>query len=70
VYWVIDGAGTTFVGDRRFDWGSGDFIAVPPWATVRHVNEHDTEARLFRVDDSPLFRALNTYHEEIVEQAR
>jgi gentisate 1,2-dioxygenase len=66
VYWVIEGSGTTHVNDERFDWGKGDFLAVPPWAAVRHVNEHDADARLFRVDDSPLFRALNTYHEEIV----
>lgn len=67
VYWVIDGAGTSFVGDERFDWGKGDFVAVPPWSPVRHVNDHDAEAKLFRVDDSPLYRTLNIYHEEITQ---
>lgn len=65
VYWVVDGAGTTFVDGERFDWGKGDFVAVPPWALVRHVNEHNAEARLFRVDDSPVLRALNAYHEKV-----
>lgn len=64
VYWVIDGAGTTYVNGRRFDWGRGDFLAVPPWATVRHLNEHASEARLFRIDDSAVLRAMNAYHEE------
>jgi gentisate 1,2-dioxygenase len=66
VYWVIDGAGSTHVDDRRFDWGPGDFLAVPPWAVVRHTNPHASDARLFRVDDSPVLRALNVYHEEVV----
>lgn len=67
VYWVVDGAGTTHVNDQCFDWGKGDFLAIPPWATVRHTNPHATDARLFRVDDSAILRALNVYHEEIVD---
>jgi gentisate 1,2-dioxygenase len=66
VYWVVEGAGTTYVDDRRFDWGKGDFLAVPPWATVRHTNPNTADARLFRVDDSAVLRALNVYHEEVV----
>jgi len=69
VYWVIEGSGTTTVNGQRFDWGPGDFMAVPPWATVRHHNPHDADARLFRVDDSAVLRALNVYHEEIVTTA-
>ncbi len=65
VYWVIDGAGTTFIDGQRFDWDKGDFLAVPPWALVRHANGHDGDARLFRVDDSPVYRALRVYHEVI-----
>jgi gentisate 1,2-dioxygenase len=70
VYWVVEGSGTTEVDGRRFDWGPGDFLAVPPWATVRHSNPHGAQARLFRVDDSAVLRALNAYHEEIVGDAR
>lgn len=66
VYWVVDGAGASFVDDQRFDWGKGDFLAVPPWATVRHTNPNAADARLFRVDDSAVLRALNVYHEEVL----
>ncbi|WNI28256.1 cupin domain-containing protein [Streptomyces sp. ITFR-6] len=65
VYWVVEGAGTMYVDGQRFDWGKGDFLAVPPWATVRHSNPHGSDARLFRVDDSAVLRALNVYHEEV-----
>ncbi|GAA3528056.1 gentisate 1,2-dioxygenase [Amycolatopsis ultiminotia] len=67
VYWVVEGAGVTEVDGSRFDWGAGDFLAVPPWSTVRHSNPHDAEARLFRVDDSAILRALNAYHEQILD---
>lgn len=66
VYWVIEGAGTTTVGDRRFDWKAGDFIAVPSWATHRHENTGDSDARLFRVDDTPTLRAFGLYREEVI----
>jgi len=68
VYYVISGSGTTIVGDQRFDWGRGDFFSIPPWATHRHLGAADSDARLFRVDDSPLFRYLNVYREEIIHE--
>ncbi|WP_087560350.1 cupin domain-containing protein [Rhodococcus sp. NCIMB 12038] len=70
VYWVVEGAGTTVVDGRQFDWNAGDFLAIPPWAAVRHLNAHSTEARLFRVDDSPVLRYLNAYHEETVPETQ
>lgn len=66
VYYVISGSGTTIVNGQRFDWAKGDYMAVPPWATVQHLGTGGEDARLFRVDDSPILRYLNTYHEEIV----
>jgi gentisate 1,2-dioxygenase len=68
VYYAVDGAATMVVNGQRFDWGKGDFIAIPPYATVRHLNEGDGEGRLFRVDDSPVFRMLNAYHEETITE--
>lgn len=69
VYYVTEGSGTTIVNGSRFDWSKGDFMSIPPWATHRHFNEGSEEARLFRVDDSPLFNYLRTYHQEILEDA-
>ncbi|PBC51544.1 cupin domain-containing protein [Rhodococcus sp. ACPA1] len=64
VYYAVSGSGTMTVNGRVFDWAEGDFISVPPFATVRHTNGGSVEGRLFRVDDSPIFRALNAYFEE------
>ncbi|MBT2597877.1 cupin domain-containing protein [Arthrobacter sp. ISL-72] len=69
VYHVLEGSGTTIVNGRRFEWNKGDFMSIPPWATHRHLNEGASEARLFRVDDSPILRYLNAYHEEVLEDA-
>ncbi|WNI18754.1 cupin domain-containing protein [Actinacidiphila sp. ITFR-21] len=67
VYWVIDGSGTTEVAGRRFEWSKGDFFAIPSWAPHRHENASGADARLFRVDDSPLLRAAGLYVERPVQ---
>lgn len=66
LYWVIEGEGTTVIGEERFDWRKGDFLAIPSWATHRHENANDTDARLFRVDDTPLLRAAGLYRQELL----
>ncbi len=64
VYYAVRGAGTMTVGDHRFDWGAGDFVAVPPWASHAHRNASANDpAILFRVDDLPALRALGLYRE-------
>ncbi|GGL11808.1 cupin domain-containing protein [Nocardia jinanensis] len=64
IYYAVSGSGTMAVNDKVFDWAEGDFISVPPFARVRHSNAGEVEGRLFRVDDSPVFRALNAYFED------
>jgi gentisate 1,2-dioxygenase len=64
VYWVISGAGVTEIDGDRHEWSAGDFLAVPPWTTHRHENPHDTDARLFRVDDTAVLSKLGLYREE------
>jgi gentisate 1,2-dioxygenase len=64
VYYAVSGAATMTINGTEYDWRKGDFIAVPPYATVAHSNTGNEEGRLFRVDDSPIFRALNAYFEE------
>ncbi|MFB9073453.1 cupin domain-containing protein [Citricoccus parietis] len=68
VYYALSGSASMVVKGERFDWGKGDFISVPPYAAVTHLNEGTEEGRLFRVDDSPIFRMLNAYHEEILTE--
>lgn len=68
VYYVIRGQGTTCINGQRFDWGAGDFFAIPPWALHMHCNRSDAEdAVLFHVNDFPALKALGLWREAHVE---
>ena len=65
VYYVLRGEGSTRVDDVAFDWGAGDFMAIPSWAAHQHKNRsRANEAVLFQVNDSPVLKALGLYREE------
>jgi gentisate 1,2-dioxygenase len=66
VYWVISGAGVTEIDGTRYEWTEGDFFAVPPWTTHHHENPYDSEASLFRVDDTAVLDKLGLYREEML----
>ena len=57
VFTVLEGAGTTTVGDRVLKWERGDVFVVPCWQPYRH--EVATAAHIVRVSDEPLMRALD-----------
>jgi gentisate 1,2-dioxygenase len=56
---VVEGAGSSTVGDRTFTWSRGDVLAVPGWAPVRHSASEDSV--LFRVSDALAQRKLGYY---------
>jgi gentisate 1,2-dioxygenase len=65
VYYVVRGTGTTRVGNQRFDWGAGDFFAIPPWAMHEHANRSQTQdAVMFHVNDFPAIAALGLWREQ------
>ena len=65
VYVAAAGAGTSIIGDRRFDWQSGDVVSLPSWTWHAHENRSDSEdAILFSVTDAPTLKALNLWREE------
>jgi gentisate 1,2-dioxygenase len=64
VYHVVEGAGFTEVDGTRYDWGVGDFFAVPPRALHAHGNPGGAPAILYSVQDVPLLRALGFYRVE------
>lgn len=64
VYYVVRGRGRSDVAGNIYEWGAGDFIAVPPWALHRHANPHGEEAVLFQVNDIPAMKALGYYRED------
>lgn len=64
VYYAVEGEGSMMIDDQRFDWGAGDFIALPPWARHSHANRSNTKrAVLFQVNDLVVLKALGLYRE-------
>ena len=65
VYYVVEGEGTTYVGDHQLDWAAGDSFVIPNWMWHEHTNHSgSTEAVLFSATDAPLLAALGMYREE------
>ncbi len=64
IYHAFRGAGTTVVGDNRFDWEQGDTFVVPVWHAHGHTNRSSSdEAMLFSMSDSPALKSLGLYRE-------
>lgn len=69
IYHVYRGYGTSFVGDKRFEWDQGDSFVVPLWYPHCHVNRSSSEeAILFSMSDAPVLKSLDLYREEAVGQ--
>jgi 1-hydroxy-2-naphthoate dioxygenase len=65
VYFVVEGEGTTIVGDTELNWATNDAFVVPNWMWHRHINNSKTDdAILFSATDMPVLMALGLYHEE------
>ncbi len=64
VYHVVEGRGASVIGDVRYDWGPGDFFAVPPRAVHAHAADGNEPAILFSFQDVPLLRGLGLYRME------
>jgi len=64
LYYVVRGEGATIVDGRRYDWSTGDFLAIKPWAWHEHVGSSRDDALLFQVNDIPAMSALGYYFEE------
>lgn len=69
IYHAFRGSGSSFVGDERFDWETGDSFVVPLWYPHRHLNRAASEeAILFSMSDGPVLKSLELYREEPVGQ--
>jgi gentisate 1,2-dioxygenase len=65
VYYVVEGEGTTEVGEQKLDWSVGDSFVVPNWMWHAHINRSaTTDAVLFSSTDAPILEALGMYREE------
>jgi gentisate 1,2-dioxygenase len=62
VYSVVEGEGSTVVGDTTLRWKPRDVFVVPAWA--RHYHHVSTEAVLFSFSDRPVQEVLSLWREE------
>jgi gentisate 1,2-dioxygenase len=63
VYLVLEGAGSSLIGDTKVEWKRGDVFVAPSWAWQRH--RPDSEAVLFSFSDRPVLEALDLWREEL-----
>lgn len=65
VYFVVEGEGTTVVGDEEINWSARDSFVVPNWIPHHHINRSKScEAILFSINDIPVLQGLGLYHED------
>jgi gentisate 1,2-dioxygenase len=57
VWQVFDGTGTVRVGEREWQVGRGDLVAVPSWVPLTITA--DSGLDLFRFSDTPIFERLH-----------
>lgn len=64
VFCVVEGNGSSQVGEQRFEWHPHDIFVVPSWRPVAHHAE--SEAVLFSFSDRAAQKALGLWREEIL----
>jgi gentisate 1,2-dioxygenase len=65
VYVVMQGTGTSKIGDAGFEWNFGDTIAAPAWCSIEHSASDDTV--MFLMSDENLMRWTRYYRLEALE---
>ncbi len=58
---VLEGAGTTEIGGRSFDWAENDLFVVPNFLWRRHINRGPGDAVLYLCSDRPLLEKIGQY---------
>ena len=68
IYHVIEGSGSTYIGDEVLTWKRGDTFCVPSWYKYQHFANAGETVYFYRYDDRPMMKALGFYRSEGVEQ--
>jgi len=63
IFCIVEGHGTSRIGDESFSWGPRDVFVVPSWHAVSHQAEEP--AVLFSFSDRPAQKALGIWREQI-----
>ena len=66
IYSVVEGRGTSRIGDMSLSWAPKDVFVVPSWMPVSH--ETDEDAVLFSASDRPVQKALGMWRDELIVQ--
>jgi len=61
LYTVLEGAGTTEISGKSFEWGKNDIFVVPNFLWRRHINRGDEDAILYLCSDRPLLEKIGQY---------
>jgi gentisate 1,2-dioxygenase len=61
VYYVMEGRGTSHVGDTALSWQARDIFVVPSWYSLAHRVQEDVV--LFSFSDRPVQKALGLWRE-------
>ena len=64
VYHVIEGSGSTVIGDFTLSWKQGDTFCIPSWYKYQHFAASSFTVYLYRFDDQPMLKALGFYRAE------
>ncbi|KAF7561517.1 hypothetical protein G7046_g2626 [Stylonectria norvegica] len=59
---VVEGSGSSRIGDAVFKWTKGDTFCIPAWHPYQHTAASDGgPVYLYRFDDKPMLRSLGFY---------
>jgi len=61
---VVNGKGSSTIGDETFEWSKHDTFSIPHWAWASHTAKGD-DADLFIVTDKSVFENLDLVREEL-----
>lgn len=64
VFVVMEGTGTSKIGDQTFEWSRGDVMVAPIWTAFSHSASSD--ARIFEASDEPLMKFVRMYQSELL----
>ena len=63
VYHVIQGSGSSIIGETTLTWKQGDTFCIPAWHPYQHTAYSGADVYLYRFDDKPMLSALGLYRQ-------
>jgi gentisate 1,2-dioxygenase len=66
---IVEGGGTSQVGDRLFKWEPNDVFVIPQWTWYQHKNIAGRDAFLYSVSDEATMRKLGLYRSQLRKES-